>query len=125
MTQIDKLIKKNATLFFTVLFILLLVYPLPYSAQCAMCKAAAESDLENNPNSIARGLNKGIIFLMAIPYLILFAIFRKETIILVKSLFGKSKEPMNKNKMQWLTFGLTFVSVMIVLFIIFYNVMYP
>lgn len=40
-------------------------------AQCSMCKATAESDLNNGGASIARGLNTGILYLMAIPYIIL------------------------------------------------------
>ena len=39
-------------------------------AQCAMCKATAESDLDGG-GSIANGLNTGILYLMAVPYLIL------------------------------------------------------
>ena len=111
-------------IFFLCLLISLVVFSLNGYSQCAMCKAAAESDLENNPTSIARGLNKGILFLMAIPYLILGVIFRKEMLQIILTIRGKSKEPMNKTRMQWLTFGLSFVSVMIILFVIFYNVMY-
>ncbi len=39
-------------------------------AQCAMCKASAESDL-NNGGSIAKELNTGILYLMSLPYLII------------------------------------------------------
>jgi hypothetical protein len=39
-------------------------------AQCAMCKATASSDLDSG-GSIATGLNTGIFYLMAIPYIIL------------------------------------------------------
>jgi len=39
-------------------------------AQCAMCKTSVESDLQNG-GSIGRGLNTGILYLMAIPYVIL------------------------------------------------------
>ena len=39
-------------------------------AQCAMCRTTAESDLDSG-GSIARGLNTGILYLMAIPYVIL------------------------------------------------------
>ena len=50
-------------------------------AQCAMCKASAESDLKSG-GSIARGLNTGILYLMAIPYIILmlgaYFFFRKQ-----------------------------------------------
>ena len=39
-------------------------------AQCAMCKAVTKSDLESGGN-ISNGINTGILYLMAIPYLIL------------------------------------------------------
>ncbi len=87
-----------------------------------MCKTAAESSLENNPNSIARGLNKGILFLMAIPYVIVAVIFRKEFIQLLRIIRGKAKEPMDKQRLQWFTFALTFASVLIILFILFLSV---
>jgi hypothetical protein len=35
-------------------------------AQCAMCKAVVES----GDNSMAKGLNNGILYLMAMPYLL-------------------------------------------------------
>lgn len=53
-------------------------------AQCAMCKAAAESDLQNNPNSVAKGINDGIIYLMIIPYILMAFFFRKEIIRFIK-----------------------------------------
>lgn len=39
-------------------------------AQCAMCKSVVESNLENG-DSIGRGLNDGILYLMAMPYIAL------------------------------------------------------
>jgi high-affinity nickel permease len=39
-------------------------------AQCAMCKTSVESDLKTG-GSIGTGLNTGILYLMAIPYIIL------------------------------------------------------
>lgn len=51
-------------------------------AQCANCKAAVESDLNNGSGSIANGLNSGILYLMAIPYIVLmvgaYFFFRKQ-----------------------------------------------
>lgn len=47
-----------------------LLYQVCSFAQCAMCRTTAESDIKNG-GSIAKGLNSGILFLMAIPYLIL------------------------------------------------------
>jgi len=37
-------------------------------AQCAMCKAVVES----GDSSFAEGINNGILYLMAMPYLLLF-----------------------------------------------------
>lgn len=42
-------------------------------AQCAMCKAIPTSN-QSNGGSIADGLNTGILYLMAIPYLILMSL---------------------------------------------------
>jgi heme/copper-type cytochrome/quinol oxidase subunit 2 len=42
------------------------------AAQCAMCRASAET---GNGAGKANGLNDAILYLMAIPYIILFALF--------------------------------------------------
>jgi len=52
-----------------------------------MCKQAAESGLKNDPKSMARSLNTGILYLMAVPYLMLAFIFRKQ----LKTLFLRLK----------------------------------
>jgi hypothetical protein len=41
-------------------------------AQCAMCRAAIES---NGNNAVAEGINNGIVYLMAIPYILVAALF--------------------------------------------------
>lgn len=50
-------------------------------AQCAMCKATAESASQNTGGSLAEGLNSGILYLMLIPYVLLISLglvfFRK------------------------------------------------
>jgi hypothetical protein len=105
------------------LFLLLLTaaaYP-----QCAMCKAAAESDLENNPNSVAHGLNTGILFLMVIPYLIVGIIFRKDIALFFKNISSKEKSAFNKKRLNNLTFLLTFISCTVVLFVIFISFYKP
>ena len=47
-------------------------------AQCAMCRAVLESDVDQ---SAAEGINNGIIYLMAIPYILVgglgYIIYRK------------------------------------------------
>ena len=51
---------------------LLLVFNLPLnmSAQCAMCKAV----VENGDAEVAQGINDGIMYLMAFPYLLVGAL---------------------------------------------------
>ncbi len=63
---------KHGINFFIALSLLLLmtVSSITVTAQCAMCKAATESNMkENQQNNIGKGLNFGILYLMAIPYL--------------------------------------------------------
>lgn len=52
------------------LILLVSLLPLSIEAQCSMCKAVAESG-QAGGSSIADGLNTGILYLMAFPYLIL------------------------------------------------------
>ena len=52
------------------LMTLLFVNNVASFAQCAMCKASVESDLKNG-GSIGTGLNTGILYLMAVPYIFL------------------------------------------------------
>jgi len=52
-------------------------------AQCAMCKAVAEEEFEEDG---VTGINTGILYIMIIPYIILFFIFRKKIISFLKEL---------------------------------------
>jgi hypothetical protein len=63
--------------------------------QCAMCKQAATSSLEKNPNSIASGLNSGIIYLMLTPYILILLFFRKKIVRFLKEYFELYKKPVN------------------------------
>lgn len=40
------------------------------SAQCAMCRATVENNVSNGEAGIANGLNVGILYLFATPYLV-------------------------------------------------------
>jgi len=93
-------------------------------SQCAMCKAAAESNLEHDPKSIARGLNKGILFLMAIPYVIVGLIFRNDIVQLIKNIRSKQKIELSNERKQWLRFALMFATILMILFLIFLKVQY-
>ena len=50
----------------------------PVFGQCAMCRAVLES---NGDNAVAEGINNGIVYLMAIPYILvgalIFIVYRK------------------------------------------------
>ncbi|MFT5512067.1 MAG: hypothetical protein ACI8SE_000462 [Bacteroidia bacterium] len=39
-------------------------------AQCPMCRSAVESAMQTEGNTVGVGLNKGILYLLASPYLI-------------------------------------------------------
>ena len=40
------------------------------SAQCAMCRSTLENNFSNGDPGIAAGINTGILYLLALPYLI-------------------------------------------------------
>ncbi|WP_031426362.1 hypothetical protein [Flavimarina sp. Hel_I_48] len=47
--------------------VLVLIGTLPVDAQCAMCRAVLESETDSG---MAEGVNNGIIYLMALPYIL-------------------------------------------------------
>ena len=49
---------------------LLLILTSDVNAQCAMCRASAESSIKKNESKVGRGLNHGILYLMSVPYLL-------------------------------------------------------
>ena len=53
------------------LFFALVFLSLDADAQCAMCKAVAQSATDEHGNHTAGGINAGIIYMMGIPYLLL------------------------------------------------------
>ncbi|MCD6020222.1 MAG: hypothetical protein K0S53_3343 [Bacteroidetes bacterium] len=73
--------KKHAFILSVILLLILL--PEITEAQCAMCKASVESS-QGQKNSVAGGINQGILYLMAVPYLLLAFIFRKQLITVWK-----------------------------------------
>ena len=54
-----------------ILFVVCFLCPSLLEAQCAMCRAALES---GDDQEIAKGINNGIIYLMAIPYILIGAL---------------------------------------------------
>jgi hypothetical protein len=53
-------------------FFIILLFPEVVEAQCAMCRAVLES--EDNI-AVAEGINNGIVYLMAIPYVLVAGLF--------------------------------------------------
>jgi hypothetical protein len=60
------------------LFIFFFLFFIETNAQCAMCRAVLESE---EGQSTAEGINNGIVYLMAIPYILVggmgYIIYRK------------------------------------------------
>lgn len=81
---------------FLVVVLLVVAGNTPAFSQCAMCKTTAESDLSNG-GSIANGLNTGILYLMAIPYVVIMAggyfFFKKQVDAKIKMLRDKYFSP--------------------------------
>ena len=59
---------KISRFFNSILFFLFLLAFQNADAQCAMCKAVVEANLKSG-GSIGAGLNDGILYLMAMPYI--------------------------------------------------------
>ena len=58
---------KQDTFFFIVLILALLFFPEQAEAQCSMCRAGLESE---EGQATAKGINDGIVYLMAMPYIL-------------------------------------------------------
>jgi len=69
---------------YIIVFILLLIISMPAEAQCAMCRAVLENE---EGQGTAKGINNGIIYLMAIPYLLIAGI----GIVIYKKVFQEKK----------------------------------
>ncbi|MCX8491551.1 MAG: hypothetical protein ORN54_10835 [Cyclobacteriaceae bacterium] len=53
----------------TFVFVFFLLLNTQTSAQCAMCRATLENNISNGNIGIAAGINFGILYLFAAPYL--------------------------------------------------------
>lgn len=59
--------------------VLLLMVTVDLSAQCSMCKAVAETG-SSDGIPVSGGINQAILYLMALPYIIMFLLFRKKIV---------------------------------------------
>jgi len=69
-----------------ILFLTAILFALEASAQCAMCKTVVETDGENS--GVINGINDGILYLLAVPYVLLFIFFRKKIFSFFRELRG-------------------------------------
>ncbi|WP_282049215.1 hypothetical protein [Maribacter aquivivus] len=60
---------KQIILLVVVMFLLI---PIDAEAQCAMCRAVLESE---SSGKAAEGINNGIVYLMAVPYVLVAGLF--------------------------------------------------
>ncbi|HLW14754.1 MAG TPA: hypothetical protein VKX30_04580 [Flavobacteriaceae bacterium] len=59
--------KNKSVINIVLLLVVFLFWTIDAEAQCAMCRAVLESQEDN---SAAKGINNGIMYLMAFPYLL-------------------------------------------------------
>lgn len=81
---------KKHLFLFVVLLAILVFFETEASAQCAMCKATAESSLKEESGQAGNGINKGILYIMFVPYSLLMLMigifFRKNVISFLKQI---------------------------------------
>jgi hypothetical protein len=65
------MIKRVIILF--IFFALLIMFNNELIAQCPMCKMAAEANMKDG-GTAGKGLNTGILYLLAMPYLLVFTL---------------------------------------------------
>lgn len=89
---------KKKALFIVLIFTLIFAVQPKVNAQCAMCTINAEQGVKNG-NTQAAGLNTGVLYLLAIPYILFTAIgilwykkYRKKNIHL-----NMKSDPINLN----------------------------
>lgn len=64
------MISRKIVLAFVALSLLAVLFLPELSAQCPMCRMSAESNMANG-GTAGRGLNSGILYMLAMPYLII------------------------------------------------------
>ncbi|MCE3295712.1 MAG: hypothetical protein K0R65_1426 [Crocinitomicaceae bacterium] len=56
---------------------------------CSQCKLLAEQGSEMDDSAFGSNINTGILYLMAVPYLLLMFLFRKRIIGFFRAMFAK------------------------------------
>ena len=56
---------------FLILVFILVSISIEVDAQCSMCKAVLESNMQSGEQAVGKGINDGIIYIMFLPYILL------------------------------------------------------
>ena len=72
---------------FLLVAIFILVAEQFFAQGCSQCRLMTEQGAELDENSFGTNINSGILYLMAIPYLLLMFLFRKKIVSLFKKRF--------------------------------------
>lgn len=62
---------KNEIKVIALFIIVFLVSMSEVEAQCAMCKAVLESNMQSGDEAVGKGINGGIMYIMFVPYILL------------------------------------------------------
>lgn len=85
----------NRRIVFTAFAFVALMVLFVYQADaqgCAMCKLNAKAASEEVDSSIGEQINTGILYLLAVPYIILFVAFRKKIFSFFRELKTAGRE---------------------------------
>jgi hypothetical protein len=72
------------------IFAILLIADITFGQGCSQCKLMAEQGSELDEASFGSNINYGILYLMAMPYIIVSFLFRKKIFQFVKSRIKKA-----------------------------------
>jgi hypothetical protein len=73
----------------TLVLSLILIGQNVYAQGCSQCKLLAEQGSEMDEASFGTNINSGIMYLMIIPYFLIFFLFRKRIVAFFKGLISK------------------------------------
>lgn len=84
---------QRSWLILTLILVAMVLPELMWAQGCAMCKAVVQngessSHIFGGEQAVGKGLNMGILYLMAVPYVLLFLLFRKRIVGFVKEFAG-------------------------------------
>lgn len=60
---------------FLLVAIVILLSSIDLNAQCSMCKAVVESNMQSGESAVGKGINDGIVYIMFVPYILLGVVY--------------------------------------------------